>query len=138
MIARARFRAALPSRARAAGFSPAPRHSLAAFSHTGGSAAKARGFTLIEIILATVLLALGLTIAFASLHSANASVQRAELAASRNEHLRAVHTADAKGRGPARRSLVVGVGSAEGVRHPLRDRDGRARARAARADRRRR
>jgi general secretion pathway protein J len=50
----------------------------------------AAGFTLIEIILATVLLALGLTIAFASLHSANASVQRAELAASRNEHLRAV------------------------------------------------
>ena len=66
MIARARYRAAPPSRDRAA------------------------GFTLIEIILATVLLALGLTIAFASLHSANASVQRAELAASRNEHLRAV------------------------------------------------
>lgn len=51
---------------------------------------RATGFTLIEIILATVLLALGLTIAFASLHSANASVQRAELAAARNEHLRAV------------------------------------------------
>jgi general secretion pathway protein J len=48
------------------------------------------GFTLIEIILATVLLALGMAIAFASLHSANGSVQRAELAAGRNEHLRAV------------------------------------------------
>ncbi len=50
----------------------------------------ASGFTLIEIILATVLLALGLGIAFASLHSANGSVQRAESAAARNEHLRAV------------------------------------------------
>jgi general secretion pathway protein J len=54
------------------------------------SRTRAAGFTLIEIILATVLLALGLTIAFASLHSANASVQRAEIAAARNEHLRAV------------------------------------------------
>jgi len=52
--------------------------------------ARVAGFTLIEIILATVLLALGLAIAFASLHSANGSVQRAELASARNEHLRAV------------------------------------------------
>jgi len=51
---------------------------------------RAAGFTLIEIILATLLLALGLAIAFSSIHSANASVQRAELAAARNEHLRAV------------------------------------------------
>ena len=50
------------------------------------------GFTLIEIILATVLLALGMAIAFASLHAANGSVQRAELAAGRNEHLRAVQS----------------------------------------------
>ena len=70
--------------------SPAPRRGLAAFSRAGGSAAKARGFTLIEIILATLLLALGLAIAFSSIHSANGSVQRAELAAARNEHLRAV------------------------------------------------
>jgi general secretion pathway protein J len=55
-----------------------------------GGVAATRGFTLLEIILATMVLALGLAIAFASLHSANASVQRAELAASRNEHLRAV------------------------------------------------
>jgi general secretion pathway protein J len=54
------------------------------------SAARSRGFTLIEIVLATMLLALGLAIAFACLHSASASVQRSELAASRNEHLRAV------------------------------------------------
>lgn len=50
----------------------------------------AAGFTLIEIILATIVLALGLAIAFASLHAANGSVQRAEAAAARNEHLRAV------------------------------------------------
>jgi general secretion pathway protein J len=50
----------------------------------------AAGFTLIEIILATLLLSLGLAIAFASIHSANGSVSRAELAAGRNEHLRAV------------------------------------------------
>jgi general secretion pathway protein J len=55
-------------------------------------ASSARGFTLIEIILATVLLAMGLAIAFASLHSANASVQGAEASAARNEHLRAVQT----------------------------------------------
>lgn len=52
--------------------------------------ASMRGFTLIEIVLATLLLSLGLAIAFASLHSANASVQRADLATARNEHLRAV------------------------------------------------
>lgn len=48
------------------------------------------GFTLIEVLLATVLLALGLSIAFASLHTAAGSVQRAQAAAERNEHLRAV------------------------------------------------
>ena len=40
------------------------------------------------------------------------------------------------GRGPARRTLVVGDERPEGVRDPLRDRDRRARARAARAARR--
>ena len=46
--------------------------------------------------------------------------------------------ATAGGRGRARRSLVVGDERAEGMRHPLRDRDRRPRARAARADRARR
>jgi len=54
-----------------------------------GSAA-AHGFTLIELVLATALLALGLAIAFGSLHSATGSVRSAEAAAARNEHLRAV------------------------------------------------
>lgn len=50
----------------------------------------ARGFTLIEVVLATLLLALGVSIALASLHTATGTVQRAEAAAARNEHLRAV------------------------------------------------
>ena len=42
----------------------------------------------------------------------------------------------APGEAGARRPLVVGDERAEGVRHPLRDRDRRPRARAARAARR--
>ena len=52
------------------------------------------------------------------------------------DRLRAVHTPDKAGRGLARRPLVVGDERAEGVRDPLRDRDRRARARAACIDRR--
>ena len=53
------------------------------------------------------------------------------------DRLRALHARDRAGRAGARRALVVGERRAQGVRHPLRDRDGRLRARAAR-DRRRR
>ncbi|MET0581204.1 MAG: prepilin-type N-terminal cleavage/methylation domain-containing protein [Pseudoxanthomonas sp.] len=49
-----------------------------------------RGFTLIEVLLATVLLAAGLALAFATLRSATAMVQRGELTAQRNERMRAV------------------------------------------------
>src|SRR5581483_3367164 len=52
------------------------------------------------------------------------------------DRLRPVHARAGAGRGSARRALVVGGERAEGVRHPLRGRDRRARARAARADRR--
>ena len=52
------------------------------------------------------------------------------------DRLRAVHAGDRARRAEPRRPLVVGDERAEGVRHPLRDRDGRLRARAAR-DRRR-
>lgn len=62
----------------------------AASHRTHHAAAPALGFTLLEVILATMLLALGLAIAFASLHAANASVRRSEQVAARNEHLRAV------------------------------------------------
>ena len=44
----------------------------------------------------------------------------------------AVHARDRAGRAGARGTLVVGERRAQGVRHPLRDRDGRVRARAAR------
>lgn len=50
----------------------------------------AAGFTLIEILLATVLLAMGLALAFATLRAATATAQRGEVIAQRNEHMRAV------------------------------------------------
>ncbi len=50
----------------------------------------AGGFTLIEVLLATVLLAAGLALAFATLRSATAMTQRGELIAQRNERIRAV------------------------------------------------
>ena len=50
----------------------------------------ARGFTLIEVLLATVLLAAGLALAFATLRSATAMAQRGEALAQRNERIRAV------------------------------------------------
>jgi len=50
----------------------------------------ARGFTLIEVLLATVLLAAGLALAFATLRSATAMAQRGEAIAQRNERMRAV------------------------------------------------
>jgi general secretion pathway protein J len=51
---------------------------------------RARGFTLIEVLLATVLLAAGLALAFATLRSAMAMMQRGEAIAQRNERMRAV------------------------------------------------
>lgn len=51
---------------------------------------RASGFTLIEVLLATVLLAAGLALAFATLRSSTALVGRGESMAQRNEHMRAV------------------------------------------------
>ncbi|MGN6112375.1 MAG: prepilin-type N-terminal cleavage/methylation domain-containing protein [Luteimonas sp.] len=51
---------------------------------------KQRGFTLIEVLLATALLAAGLAIAFATLRAATATVQRGEALSQRNERIRAV------------------------------------------------
>lgn len=50
----------------------------------------ARGFTLMEIVLATALLALGLTLAFATIGAATKSTQRGEAIAADSEHMRAV------------------------------------------------
>jgi general secretion pathway protein J len=79
-----------PVRRLASGFYPALGHSPRAFSRPGGSAASAAGFTLIEVLLATVLLAAALTLAFATLRAAGATVQRGEAMAARNERIRAV------------------------------------------------
>lgn len=52
--------------------------------------ARAGGFTLIEVLLATVLLAAGLALAFASLRAATGTTQRGEALAERSERIRAV------------------------------------------------
>lgn len=49
-----------------------------------------RGFTLIEVLLATMLLAAGLTLGFSTLRAAGATVERGEAMAARNERMRAV------------------------------------------------
>jgi general secretion pathway protein J len=50
----------------------------------------ARGFTLIEVLLATVLLATGLALALASIRSISAMTTRGEVMSQRNERMRAV------------------------------------------------
>ncbi|TYT22976.1 prepilin-type N-terminal cleavage/methylation domain-containing protein [Luteimonas viscosa] len=52
--------------------------------------ARQRGFTLIEILLATTLLAAGLALGFATLRAATATVDRGEALADRTERMRAV------------------------------------------------
>ena len=49
-----------------------------------------RGFTLIEVLLATVLLAAGLALALTTLRAATATVDRGEALAQRSERMRAV------------------------------------------------
>lgn len=51
---------------------------------------RAPGFTLIEVLLATVLLAAGLGLAFATLRASTATVERGEAMAARSERTRAV------------------------------------------------
>ncbi|MDB6164160.1 MAG: prepilin-type N-terminal cleavage/methylation protein [Xanthomonadaceae bacterium] len=53
------------------------------------SPVRARGFTLIEVLLATALLAAALALGFAVLSAATATVNRGELLAQRNERMRA-------------------------------------------------
>lgn len=52
----------------------------------------ARGFTLIEILLATALLAAALTLAFATVIAASRTVDRGEALAARSERMRAVES----------------------------------------------
>lgn len=51
---------------------------------------RAAGFTLIEVLLSTVLLAAGLGLAFTTLRAATATAQRGEAMAERSERMRAV------------------------------------------------
>lgn len=53
-------------------------------------AANARGFTLVEVLLATVLLAGGLALAMTTLRAASATATRGEVMAQRSERMRAV------------------------------------------------
>lgn len=77
-------------RAPMARFNPALGRSPRAFSRHGGSAAKAAGFTLIEVLLATMLLAAGLALGFATVRAAGATTERGEAMAARNERMRSV------------------------------------------------
>jgi general secretion pathway protein J len=51
---------------------------------------RARGFSLVEVLLATALLAVGIALAFGALANATRATERAEAVAQRNERLRAV------------------------------------------------
>ena len=78
-----------PQRAKE-GSVPAVRHCRPAFRRPCGSAVHATGFTLIEVLLATALLAAALALGFATLRAATATVNRGEVLAQHNERMRAV------------------------------------------------
>jgi general secretion pathway protein J len=59
-------------------------------SRHGSAVRHARGFTLIEMLIATVLLAMGLTLAFATIGGATKTTQRGEAIAAHSERIRAV------------------------------------------------
>lgn len=56
----------------------------------GRGLAPAQGFTLVEVLLATMLLAAGLALGFATVRAAGATAARGEAMAARNERIRAV------------------------------------------------
>lgn len=62
----------------------APRHGVAV--------RRMRGFTLVEVILATVLLASGLALAFATITASTRTVSRSEQLAAKQERIRSVET----------------------------------------------
>jgi general secretion pathway protein J len=67
-------------------------HGRGACSQRGGTPARAAGFTLIEVLIATVLLAAGLTLAFATLGASTKTAQRGEAMAAHSERIRAVES----------------------------------------------
>lgn len=66
------------------------RYSGGARNRRGIGSVRMTGFTLIEVLVATVLLAAGLTLAFATIGAATKTTQRGESMAAHNERLRAV------------------------------------------------
>lgn len=72
------------------------------------------GFTLIEVLLATMLLAAGLALAFATVRAAGATVQRGEAMAARNERIRAVSEFLRRRIGGAQ-GIVFGLDEASGA-----------------------
>ncbi len=80
----------MSNRQPAQGINPALGHLHSAFGRLGGKGANAAGFTLIEVLLATMLLAAGLALGFATVRAAGATAQRGEAIAARNERIRAV------------------------------------------------
>lgn len=65
-------------------------HAAATRSRPAPARTGARGFTLVEVLIATVLLAAGLTLAFATIGAATRTTQRGEAIASHSERIRAV------------------------------------------------
>ncbi|MGV8932017.1 MAG: prepilin-type N-terminal cleavage/methylation domain-containing protein [Luteimonas sp.] len=61
-----------------------------AASRSNSRRSRQRGFTLIEVLLATALLAAGLALAFATLRAATATTQRGEVISQQSERMRAV------------------------------------------------
>jgi general secretion pathway protein J len=72
-----------------------------------------RGFTLVEVILATVILAAGLALAFGSLRAASAAAARGEEIARRDERMRAVENF-LRQRLVATRPIAYGLDGASG------------------------
>lgn len=78
-----------------------------------------RGFTLVEVLLATALLAAGLALAFATLRAATATVQRGEALSQRNERIRAV-SGFLRSRLSAARPVVFATDESGGVAYRFR------------------
>lgn len=72
------------------GFAPAHAPRPKARARSAGGATRAAGFTLMEVLLATTLLAAALALAFGILRAAAATVERGEALSQRNERIRAV------------------------------------------------
>jgi len=83
---------------------------------TRASPRRPRGFTLIEVLLATVLLATGLALAFATLRAATASAQRGEEIARHSERVRAVELF-LRRRIAGARPVAFGADEATGIHH---------------------